>query len=157
MFRQKIWDENNKGFYVPHYKIGERNTRLYTVWRAMICRCCCESYTAYRHYGGRGITVCDEWKIYENFKEWSLKNGYADELEIDRKDNNGGYSPDNCRYVTHAVNMRNKRGVVYVTIDNRTACLSEWAEAIGRNYQTVKFWKRQYGIEGLIQRIKDAL
>lgn len=56
----------------------------------------------YKHYFGRGITVCDEWKNdFMNFYNWSMKNGYSDDLELDRIDNDGNYEPSNCQWITH--------------------------------------------------------
>jgi len=74
----------------------------------MVDRCANPSIKKWHRYGGRGITVCDEWKDYQAFKAWANANGYADHLEIDRRDNDGNYEPGNCRWVTHLVNTRNR-------------------------------------------------
>jgi hypothetical protein len=63
----------------------------------------------YESYGGRGITVCDEWQRFEPFYEWAMSNGYRDHLTLDRKDNFAGYSPDNCRWATMKEQQNNKR------------------------------------------------
>ena len=95
-------------------KHGETNTRLHNIWCSMNERCN-NPNTAERHiYYDRGIKVCDEWKSYEAFRDWSLANGYDPKADrgvttIDRIDNNKGYSPDNCRFVTNTENARNKR------------------------------------------------
>ena len=89
---------------------GKRKTRLYRIWVCMKTRCYQKSYHAYRHYGGRGITVCDEWlNNFQGFYDWANANGYSDELSIDRIDVNGCYSPQNCRWVTMAEQNKNKR------------------------------------------------
>ena len=92
-------------------KHGMHNTRLYRIHKSMMERC---GHMGTRHkwamyYQDRGIKVCQEWHDRETFFLWSLANGYSDELELDRINNDKGYQPDNCRWVTHLVNMRNRR------------------------------------------------
>ena len=94
-------------------KHGESNTKLYRAYYDILSRCFNSKRDNYKNYGGRGITICPEWtdKLngYINFRNWSLTNGYSDNLEIDRKNTNGNYEPSNCRWVTHKENLRNKR------------------------------------------------
>jgi hypothetical protein len=88
---------------------GESTTKIYKRYRGMINRCSSKHIEPHL-YHDRGIYVCDEWLCsFESFKKWALLNGYSDKLQIDRIDNNKGYSPDNCRFVTPSENMRNKR------------------------------------------------
>ena len=85
-------------------------TRLYNVWQGMKSRCDCISDTSYKYYGGRGTGVCDEWsQDFRVFLAWSILNGYTDELELDRIDTNGDYTPSNCRFVTKNTNNQNRR------------------------------------------------
>lgn len=90
-------------------KHGYSETRLYSIWHGMKCRCFTKNHIAYAYYGGRGISICDEWLDFMKFRKWALLNGYSDNLEIDRIDNALGYEPNNCRWVTHAENMKNLR------------------------------------------------
>lgn len=89
-------------------------TKLYNVWTHMIQRCYNSKHTAYKRYGGRGITVCDEWRSsFLSFQEWAMSTGYDEnaafhQCTIDRIDNDKGYSPDNCRWADAATQNRNK-------------------------------------------------
>ena len=87
---------------------GEHYGRLYNVWNSMKGRCTRKKFIEYSRYGGRGITLCEEWLDVSNFIKWSLVSGWEPGLQIDRIDNDKGYSPDNCRFVTHLENQHNK-------------------------------------------------
>lgn len=88
---------------------GESHTRLYKIWDGMKQRCSNPNRQEWERYGGRGIRVCAEWAHdFAAFRDWALANGYRDDLEVDRTDNDGPYSPENCRWVTHYENMMNR-------------------------------------------------
>lgn len=107
---------------------GESKARIYRVWHSMRERCEDPKNRAYENYGGRGIVVCDEWKEYLPFRNWALSNGYMQGLTIDRKNNDGNYEPLNCRFVTPAVQSRNKRSNVILNAFGESKIISEWAE-----------------------------
>jgi hypothetical protein len=92
---------------------GLEGTRIYRIWGAMLGRCENPKHYRFEYYGGRGISVCDEWHDIHRFREWALTNGYADDLTIDRfPDKDGNYEPTNCRWATwseQALNRRKKR------------------------------------------------
>ncbi|NJJ38579.1 hypothetical protein [Paenibacillus apii] len=111
---------------------GMARTIMYRKWSDIKRRCTNKNSRKYRDYGGRGITMCSDWiESFESFRDWSMKNGYSDDLEIDRIDNNKGYSPENCRYITHQKNVNNKRNNVNIEIDGVIKTASEWAVDIG--------------------------
>lgn len=88
---------------------GGSHTRLYRIWQAMHDRTGNPKASKYSYYGGRGITVCAEWAEFEPFRDWSLANDYADNLSIDRIDNDGNYEPSNCRWADQKTQVRNRR------------------------------------------------
>ena len=93
------------------YIDGRKNDPLYFVFYAMFARCNIPTNKDYKDYGARGITVCTEWETFEEFRAWSLANGYKVGLTLDRDDNSKGYSLDNCKWVsrTHQANNRRVR------------------------------------------------
>ena len=94
---------------------GMHKTRLYSVWQSMLKRAGATkgaSEEVKRAYQDRGITVCDGWLVFENFRDWALSHGYSDDLEIDRRDNDKGYCPDNCQWISRRENMNNRRNTI---------------------------------------------
>lgn len=115
---------------------GESKTRLFTIWQGMHKRCENKNADNYYLYGARGICVCDEWSEYIPFATWARENGYTDNLSIERKDVNGNYEPSNCTWVTRKAQQNNKRNNHYITYNNETHTISEWAEIANMSYGT---------------------
>lgn len=125
---------------------GESNSRLYGLWCAMKNRCYNKNMRMYYNYGGRGITVCDEWKnSYESFRNWAYANGYNDTLSLDRIDNNKGYSPQNCKWSTFLEQERNRRNVIKITYNGETKTAQEWSEIVGIKAHTIIARIQSYG------------
>lgn len=117
---------------------GMTNTRLYTIWTSMKVRCYNKNCDAYNKYGGRGITICDEWKNdFSAFMKWAYENGYSEELTIDRINVNGNYEPDNCRWATYKTQANNTRKNKYLTLDGKTMTMKQWSEYTGIRYGTL--------------------
>lgn len=124
---------------------GSSDTKLYYIWKNMKDRCYRENNKFYCNYGGRGIKVCSEWHDFCVFKEWAMNHGYSVGLSIDRKDNDKGYSPDNCRWIPKSSQQRNRRSCVYLTYNNKTYTVSEWARLFGLNHRSVLEYVRTHG------------
>lgn len=121
-----------KGSEANRTKHGLHGTRLYRIWKQIKTRCHNPNSDDWKDYGGRGITICNEWdNNFTNFYNWSIKNGYDDTKTIDRIDVNGNYEPSNCRWETMKHQANNKRNNHFIVIDGETTTCSEWIEASG--------------------------
>lgn len=124
------------------------NHPVYHIWQAMLNRCENPKNRAYKDYGGRGITVCDEWKDIRNFSKWADETGFlpGKNLSIERKNVNGNYCPENCIWIDKKLQARNRRNTIKFSIDGIEKPLSEWAEIyqlpyskiMGRYYRGVR-------------------
>ena len=117
---------------------GDTRTRLHSIWKGMRRRCYDQNDINYKDYGARGITVCSAWHEYESFKDWALSNGYHDSLTIDRIDNNGNYSPDNCRWTDKITQANNTRGNHMLEYNGETHTMAEWSRISGVPYHRLK-------------------
>lgn len=140
---------------------GGRRDRLYSIWTNMKQRCLSETNKSYNDYGGRGITICDEWiESYASFMKWAVEHGYDESLpyykcSLDRIDVNGPYSPDNCRWVDSKEQARNRRNTIMFCHDGKNMSLSEWADATGIKYHTLfaRIYKLGWDFEKAINKI----
>lgn len=115
-----------------HTTHGLSNTRLFRIWGGMKTRCTNPNVDSYKNYGGRGISVCEEWsRDFENFYIWAMANGYSDSLTLDRIDNNGNYEPSNCRWATYREQRLNNRSVKLLTFNGKTLTQKEWGLELG--------------------------
>lgn len=119
-------------------KHHDYKTRLYRIYNGMKYRCNLETDTGYKWYGSRGIKVCEEWmKDYQSFKNWALNNGYADDLTIDRIDNNGDYEPLNCRWVSVDEQQQNTRRTMKIEYQGLVYSMRKLAKKFNINHNTL--------------------
>ena len=146
-------DSKSCGCNRGNSKHNKTNTRLYRIWQSMKRRCDYIKHKRYKDYGGRGVAVCSEWKDdFMSFYDWSMANGYGDNLTIDRIDVNGNYEPNNCRWITKKQQNRNRRSNRIYTIYGITHCLMDWCEICKLNYWTViKRLNRGWHIEKALE------
>ncbi len=115
---------------LKYKKHGLTKNPVYNVWSSMMGRCHNPNVPNYINYGGRGIKVCKPWHDVKVFYDWAISNGYKDELQLDRIDNNKGYSPDNCRFVTCSENCNNKRTNLWITAFGKRKTCIEWSKDV---------------------------
>jgi hypothetical protein len=142
------------------YKHGDSaaNSRVFRIWCAMNARCYTKSVRGFHNWGGRGITVCDEWrKDYLTFKKWALENGYSDELSIDRKEQDGNYCPENCKWSTREEQGNNQRTNKLITAFGEMKTATRWTRdhrckcnlntLIYRVFQSKNKWNSEIAIQ----------
>lgn len=132
---------------------GLYKSRLYNIWRTMRQRCTENTGNQKRDtYYMKGIRVCEEWQTFDNFMEWALENGYSDKLTIDRINNDGGYYPDNCRWVTNDVQSLNKRNTVMVDFEGERIPLLSLCRQLNVPWQRVyqRIYKSGWSVERAI-------
>lgn len=121
------------------FKHGMKNTRLYNIWDTMKQRCLNANQKDYKNYGGRGITVSEEWLEFSNFYNWSMANGYRDNLSVERVNVNGNYEPSNCLWVTTKEQARNTRRNHFYTYNGESKTIAEWSELSGIPPKTLRY------------------
>ena len=131
----------SKGHHNGNPKHGLSKTRIHRIWHSMYCRCYYKTTNQYKNYGGKGIKVCEKWKHIDGFIKfynWSMENGYTDELTLDRIDNNKDYEPSNCRWVTSKEQANHRTNNVFYTINGITKTSKQWCEKYGVSQTTFK-------------------
>jgi hypothetical protein len=121
------------------------NDRLYDIWCHMKSRCYTKTDSAYKLYGGRGITIFQDWLSYPVFYTWANSHGYQDDLTIERIDVNGNYEPDNCCWISIEDQAKNRRTTRFLTIDGETKYLTEWAKQVELYPSTITRRIDKYG------------
>lgn len=120
------------------------NTRLCRIWYGMRDRCYNKNNLQYYLWGGKGIKICKEWankkQGFKNFYEWAMKNGYKDNLSIDRIDGNKDYEPSNCRWATAKEQVINTNKTIKITYKGQTHCISDWSKITKIRKSTI-YWR----------------
>jgi hypothetical protein len=124
---------------------GQSNTRLYKIWKGIKKRCYNQNSEKYPDYGGRGITVCPEWRDFITFRDWALSNGYGDNLSIDRINVNMNYEPSNCRWATSKEQANNKTDNHVLQFRGVKKTVAEWADVVGIDKRLVYDRISRYG------------
>lgn len=132
--------EQNKINLEANHRHKLSGTRLYNEWQCIKRRCLNKNDKRYSDYGGRGIRLCDEWLVPDNFFEWAMANGYRDDLTIDRVNNNCDYEPSNCRWVDNKTQSNNKRSNILINYCGKVQTLKQWCEELNINYK--RSWDR---------------
>jgi len=122
-----------------NYRHGNANKTLYHTWNNMIYRCYNDDNKAFMRYGGRGIKVCTEWKNnFETFETWALGNGFTEGLTLERVNNNIGYSPLNCRFITKSAQTKNRCcSVINRFTEEELSDICEMYEELGLSYKSL--------------------
>lgn len=127
---------------------NKTNTRLYRVWGNMKTRCYNKKNKNYERWGSRGIYVCDAWlHDFQAFYDWAVSSGYGDGKTLDRVDNNGPYSPENCRWATPKEQARNTRKNKYIIYNGEMHLLVEWSEILGIPAPTLCYRLKHFPVE----------
>lgn len=146
-----------------HLTHGFTGTRLYNVWNCIKQRCGNPNNKNYVQYGGRGITICDEWKKdFVSFRNWAIENGYDEsavrgKCTIDRIDNDGNYTPENCRVVDMKTQANNTRKNVKIQYSGKEMTLSEIARDIGVSRSTLWEHYKKGNIEKYLEKEKEIM
>ena len=138
--------------------LRQQYKKLYWAWKSMKQRCLNPKCSAYKNYGGRGIRICERWYSFEPFLEWALSTNWRNGLELDRKDNDGDYSPENCRWVNRRENINNRRCSLIIEINGVSRCRTEWEKTLNLPSGIIKSWVfthgKSYAVDRLIEVIK---
>lgn len=127
-----------------------RNKKLYQAWQDMKQRCYNPKNEYYHRYGGRGITVCNEWLAdYKPFYEWAMSHGYKEGLSIDRINNDAGYSPENCRWASPSEQTDNRAVTRKIIIDCTVYTRRDLAELLGVNFERIRRWHEKGVLENM--------
>lgn len=138
---------------------GKTGTRLYAIRRSMMARCNNPNDKSYHRYGGRGITMCEAWlRSPLAFFTWAEEHGYEEHLTVERIDNNGSYSPENCRWATPTEQQRNTSKNRIICYKGECKSLAEWAELTGIRYETLASRLRSgWSIEKMLTKVPRSL
>ena len=126
---------------------GMSYTKLYKSWAAMKRRCDFPDALHKKYYADKGITYCDEWRDFINFRDWAFANGYVEGYTIERIDNSKGYYPENCKWISAKEQQNNKTNKSHLIIDGVDKSYTEWAKEYGLKENTIRM-RIKYGWTG---------
>lgn len=139
-------------------KKGSANRRIHGIWQGILRRCLNSKNRRFYRYGGRGIEVCEDWKnSFESFHSWAISNGYADGLTIDRIDNDGHYSPENCQWVTRSENSWKKSTTILISVNGEVKSATKWAKLIKKDVHFVLAYYKEKGLSETEKFIKSCI
>ena len=118
---------------------NKTSKRLYSILSGMKSRCFSKNNPNFNNYGGRGITICQEWiDNFCSFEKWAIENGYNNDLTIDRIDVNGNYEPNNCRWITNKEQQNNKRDNVFLEFNGKKQTMMQWVRELGVGFRMIE-------------------
>lgn len=133
----------NLAYFTTH---GMTNTRIYNIYAKMKQRCFNKNCEQYKYYGGRGITIFDEWqKDFQAFYDWAVANGYKDNLTIERKNVNGDYCPENCEWIPQSEQSKNRNTCHYITCCGETKTVSDWSKELHVSRSCIRDREKKFG------------
>lgn len=137
---------------------GLSKSRPFKIWQEMKSRCNNPNYTYYKNYGARGIKVCFEWKDFVNFYDWAMSNGYADDLTLDRIDNNGNYEPSNCRWVNRKCQANNTRRNHFLEYQGQIKTIANWSDTFNVPYSNIYTYlqRHNWNIEQYVKHLESG-
>ena len=150
-----LFEELNHKTAVKH---GMSEDPLYNRFTKIVSRCESPTNPEYKNYGGRGISVCEEWRRnFKAFYEWSMQNGYREDLTIDRIDVNGNYEPNNCRWVDRVAQANNTRSNHFIEYNGERKTIAEWGRKLGISYSTLwgRLKKHKWSMDGAIKDLRS--
>jgi hypothetical protein len=138
-----------------NFRHGLSKHSIYRRWLRIKDRCLNKKNSRYKDYGGRGISICKSWLKFKNFYNWCIANGYVEGLEIDRKNNNSGYKPSNCRFVTTKTNCNNTRRNIIIDFNGESLTLMQACERVGLRDKYRTIWQNIKSGKNFSESIKS--
>ena len=132
----------------------KRTKRLTNIYSMMKQRCYNTNSQNFKYYGGKGVSVCDEWRNNpQAFYDWAMTHGYKDGLTLDRIDNDGNYEPSNCRWVTMKEQDNHRSNNVILTLNGESHTIPEWSEILGIKQHVIRNRiNRGWSVENTLMR-----
>lgn len=156
-FNMKL-NDLKRAKYCKHIKTGIKDKRICNIFVSMMSRCYNEKDKNFRFYGEKGIKICEEWVNNPKlFEEWATKNGYNNNLTIDRKNSKRNYCPENCRWITLSENAKYKSTTITINVNGIEKTGRDWAKELEISTNIINTYRRKYGMKNTAKFIKRAL